>query len=161
VRRAAWIIAIALMTSSAWSSERGCITPELAVKHVNKDVCLMAHVYDVIELADGTRFLDLCSPLTTDAECRFTVVSLKSDRNDVGDLEQYRGLDIQLRGTIRPFNARTEMVLSRERQFHGGSEKFHPNPALLKGYSAEDHNTAFADRAASSSRHSSSFSQRH
>ena len=161
MRRAAWIIALALMTSSAWSSEKSCITPELASKHLNKDVCLMAHVYDVIELADGTRFLDLCSPLTTDAECRFTVVSLKGDRKDVGDLEQYRGLDIQLRGTIRPFNTRTEMVLSRERQFHGGSEKFRPNPTLLKGYSAENHNTAFTDRAAGSNRHSSSFSQRH
>ena len=161
MRRAAWIIALALMTSSAWSSEKSCITPELASKHLNKDVCLMAHVYDVIELADGTRFLDLCSPLTTDAECRFTVVSLKDDRKDVGDLERYRGLDIQLRGTIRPFNTRTEMVLSRERQFHGGSEKFHPNPTLLKGYSAENHNTAFTDRAAGSNRHSSSFSQRH
>ena len=41
--------------------------------------------------------------LTTDSECRFTVVSLNADRKDVGDLEQYRGLDIQLRGTIRPF----------------------------------------------------------
>lgn len=161
MRRAAWIIAIALMTSPAWSSEKSCITPELAGKHVNKDVCMMAHVYDVIQLSDGTRFLDLCSPLTSDVECRFTVVSLKSDRNDVGDLEHYRGLDIQLRGTIRPFNTRTEMVLSRERQFHGGSEKFRPNPALLKGYSAETHNTAFNDRAASSNRHSSSFGRRH
>ena len=161
MRRAAWIIAIAFVAPSLWAAEKGCITPELAGQHVNKNVCLMAHVYDVIELSDGTRFLDLCSPLTTDAECRFTVVSLKSDREDVGDLEQYRGLDIQLRGTIRPFNMRTEMVLSRERQFHGGSEKFRPNPALLKGYSAEGHNTAFPDRAAGSSRHSSSFSQRH
>ena len=160
MRRVAWIFALVLIAPAAWAKKNGCITPDLAGQHLNKDVCLMAHVYDVIELSDGTRFLDLCSPLTTDSECRFTVVSLNADRKDVGDLEQYRGLDIQLRGTIRPFNARTEMVLSRERQFHGGSEKFRPNPALLKGYSAENHNTAFPDRAAAS-RHSSSFSQRH
>ena len=160
MRRVAWIIALALIPPPVWAKNNGCITPELAAQHLNKDVCLMAHVYDVIELSDGTRFLDLCSPLTTDSECRFTVVSLYADRKDVGDLEQYRGLDIQLRGTIRPFNTRMEMLLSRERQFHGGSEKFHANPALLKGYWAEKHSTAFSDRAAAS-RHSSSFSQQH
>jgi hypothetical protein len=160
VRHVAWLIALALITPAARARDNGCITPDLASQHVNKDVCLMAHVYDVIELSDGTRFLDLCSPLTTDSECRFTVVSFHADRKDVGDLEQYRGLDIQLRGTIRPFNTRMEMVLSRERQFHGGSEKFRPNPTLLKGFSAENHNTAFTDHAVNS-RHSSSFSQRH
>ncbi len=31
---------------------------------VDKDVCITAHVYDVVELADGTRFLDICTPAT-------------------------------------------------------------------------------------------------
>ena len=33
---------------------------------VNKDVCVTAHVYDVVQLPDGTRFLDVCTPDTTD-----------------------------------------------------------------------------------------------
>ncbi len=55
-----------------------------AGQHLNQDVCIRAHVYEVIELADGTRFLDVCSPETSDAACHFTIVSLREDRKEVG-----------------------------------------------------------------------------
>lgn len=139
------------------AAERPCIAPEDAARHLNRDVCVAAHIYDVVELADGTRFLDVCSPETPDEQCRFSIVSLREDRREVGDLSEYKGREVRIRGVIRPFNARTEMVLSHERQFRGGSEKFRPNPALLKGFSAEDHGTAFRDPTLRASRHRSAF----
>ncbi len=39
-----------------------CITPDDAAKLINKDVCINVHVYDVVELPDGTRFMDVCAP---------------------------------------------------------------------------------------------------
>jgi hypothetical protein len=51
------------------------LTADEATKLVNKDVCVTAHVYDVVELPDGTRFLDVCTPETTDDQCRFTIVT--------------------------------------------------------------------------------------
>ncbi len=45
---------------------RPCIPADqamkMATKILNKDVCISAHIYDVVELPDGTRFLDVCSP---------------------------------------------------------------------------------------------------
>jgi len=35
-----------------------------ASKLLNKDVCIAAHVYDVVELPNGTRYLDVCTPQT-------------------------------------------------------------------------------------------------
>jgi hypothetical protein len=138
-----------------------CYKTEDAVEHQNKDVCITAHVYDVVELSDGTRFLDVCSAETPDEQCRFTIMSMSVDRKDVGDLSQYRQQDIEIRGVIRPFEGRSEIILSHARQFRGGAEKFHPNPALLKGFSAEDSKTAFSDPAQRSGHHRSMFKTVH
>jgi hypothetical protein len=61
-----------------------CYSPEDALLHQNKDVCVAAHIYDVVKLADGTRFLDLCGPETPDEVCRFTVMSANGDRKKRG-----------------------------------------------------------------------------
>lgn len=116
---------------------RPCVTAEEAAKLLDKDVCISAHVYDVVQLADGTRFLDVCSPETPDEACRFTIVSLREDSEDVGELTRYRDMDVQVRGIVRPMHGRAGMVLSHARQFSGGPPKFRPNPRLAHGFSAE------------------------
>lgn len=150
-----------LLSSIALRGARTCYSPGEALTHENKDVCVTAHVYDVIELSDGTRFLDLCSPETPDSECIFTVMSLNSDRKEVGDLDQYREHDIELRGVVHAYRGRGEILLSHARQFHGGAEKFHPNPALLHGFSADNGKPAFSDPAMRSGRHRSIFKTAH
>jgi hypothetical protein len=137
---------VLLLPASVYAG-RVCFTPEEALSHPSKDVCVAAHVYNVVELADGTRVLDVCSPKTPDADCHFTVVSLKADRKDVGDLEPYLGQDIRIRGVIHPVNGRAEILLSNARQFHGGAEKFRPNPELMKGFSAGDNKPPVNDPA--------------
>jgi hypothetical protein len=144
-------------TATTLFAARACYTPDDALAHENKDVCVSAHVYDVVELADGTRFLDVCSPETADEQCRFTVMSMNADRRDVGELNQYRQQDIQIRGVIHPFAGRAEIILSHARQFHGGGEKFRPNPALIKGFSAENSKPAVNDPALRSGHHRSMF----
>ena len=114
-----------------------CVPADQAAKMVNKDVCVSAHIYDVVELPDGTRFLDVCSPETPDDKCRFTVVSLREDREDVGELKKYRDMDVQIRGIVRPMHGRAGMVLSHARQFYGGPPKFKPNPLLARGFNAD------------------------
>jgi hypothetical protein len=124
---------------------RPCVTADQAAQMVNKDVCISAHVYDVVELPDGTRFLDVCSPDTTDDKCRFTVVSLWEDREDVGELRKYRDMDVQIRGLVQPMHGRAGMVLSHARQFNGGPPKFKPNPMLAHGFSADQGRTPVSD----------------
>jgi hypothetical protein len=114
-----------------------CVTADEATKLIDKDVCVSAHIYDVVELPDGTRFLDVCTPDTTDEKCRFTIVSLWEDREDVGELRKYRDMNVQVRGIVRPMHGRAGMVVSHARQFYGGPPKFKPNPRLAHGFNAE------------------------
>lgn len=144
----------ASLSAAAWAA-RACYPADEAAAHANKDVCIAAHVYDVVEIADGTRFLDVCRPRASDADCRFTILSPKADRNEVGDLEQYRDSDVQVRGVVRAAGKRSEIILSDARQFHGGKEKFRPNPALMKGFSAQDAKAPLPDPAFRGGRSSS------
>ncbi len=116
---------------------QNCMNAEEASKNLNKDVCITAHVYDVVELPDGTRYLDVCAPQTPDESCHFTIVSLRQDRREVGDLLRYRNTDVRIRGTVQPMRGRFGMLLSHAHQFYGGPPKFKPNPKLLHGFDAE------------------------
>ena len=132
-------IAVALALASclpASSAPKPCVPVEQASSAVNKDVCISAHIYDVVELPDGTRFLDVCPPKTSDEECRFMIVSLREDRQEVGELRKYRDMDVQVRGIVRPMHGRAGMLLSHSRQFSGGPPKFRPNPQLVRGFDA-------------------------
>ncbi len=134
-----------LVVTACFASTRPCYTPEEAVEHAGKDICLAAHVYDVVESEDGTRYLDVCEPGKPEESCRFTVMSLEADRKEVGQLESVREQDVRLRGVVHTVHGQSMMVLSHARQFHDGAEKFRPNPELLSGFSAGNGATAFRD----------------
>jgi hypothetical protein len=157
MRRIVWLClvlgAMAVSAPRCLAGSRLCYVPLEAGQHLNQDVCIHAHVYDVIELADGTRFLDVCSPETSDADCHFTIISLRQDRKEVGGLESLRSHEIEIRGTVHSFAERSGIILSAARQLHGGAEKFHPNAALIKGFSAADSKSAFDDPAFRSGGH--------
>jgi hypothetical protein len=138
-RRLSWFVFLAavLPASALAGSQKPCMTADQASKLLNKDVCVSAHIYDVVQLPDGTRFLDVCTPQTPDDACRFTIMSLWEDREDVGELRKYRDMDVQIRGIVRPMHGRAGMVLSHARQFYGGPPKFKPNPMLARGFNAQ------------------------
>jgi hypothetical protein len=142
-----WVVPlIALSPALAFAGKpKLCVTADEATKLVNKDVCVSAHIYDVVTLPDGTRFLDVCSPQTPDEQCRFTIVSLWEDRDEVGELRKYRDMDVQVRGIVRPMHGRVGMVLSHARQFYGGPPKFKPNPRLARGFSADQSRPPVSD----------------
>jgi hypothetical protein len=151
-------LAVAFSAAPGQAVSKPCFAIAEAAQHLNRDVCLSAHVYDVIELADGTRFLDVCSPETSDEACHFTIISLRQDRKEVGSLQELRGQQIEIRGVVHSFSGRAGIILSAPRQLHGGAEKFRPNPALMKGFSAADGKSAFDDPAFKSGGHKHSSS---
>src|ERR1035438_9836631 len=131
------MLALALATAVAQAApQKTCLNADQASKLINKDVCVSAHIYDVVQLPDGTRFLDICSPQTPDEACRFTIISLWDDHDQVGELRKYRDADVQIRGIVRSMHGRAGMVLSHARQFYGGPPRFKPNPALARGFTA-------------------------
>lgn len=145
--RVSWITLLVLALSPAVlaGKPKPCVPADQAAQKMNKDICVSAHIYDVVELPDGTRFLDVCSPETPDDQCRFTITSLWEDRDDVGDLGKYRNMNVEIRGIVRPMHGRAGMVLSHARQFYGGPPKFRPNPQLLHGFGADQQQPPFND----------------
>ena len=131
-----------LASVPTWAAH-ACISPDQALQHVDKNTCVTAHVYRVVDAARGTHFLDVCSPQTPDADCHFFVVSFGRDRKSVGDLQALVNQTIHIRGTVQTIQGRADIVLSSQRQLHGGKEKFHPNPQLVKSFSAENGGQGF------------------
>ncbi len=127
------------------ANPKPCVPADEASKLLNKDVCVTAHVYDVVELPNGTRFLDVCTPQTPDDACRFTIVSMAEDRDDVGELKRYKDMDVRIRGLVQPMHGRAGMVLSHARQFSGGPPKFRPNPRLAYGFNGEQSRPPVSD----------------
>jgi hypothetical protein len=142
---AAFAIALLIAPVVLHGSTKPCISADAAVQKLNKDLCISVHVYDVVQVEDGTRFLDVCSPQTSDNQCRFTVVSLWEDRDTVGDLSSYRDKDVTLRGTVQAMTGRSAMVLSHSRQFFGGLPRFRPNPLLAGGFAADQSRPPLSD----------------
>ena len=147
LQRLRWLVlcAAALAPFAFAAREKPCVTADEATKFVNNDVCVTAHIYDVVELPNGTRYLDVCTPDTTDERCRFTIVSMFEDRDEVGELRKYRDMDVHVRGIVRPMHGRAGMVLSHARQFYGGPPKFRPNPKLIRGFNADADRPAIND----------------
>ena len=128
-----FMLVIALAPAVALAGkQKPCVTAEEASKLIDKDVCVTAHVYDVVELPDGTRYLDVCPPQTPDEQCRFTIVSLWEDREDVGELRKYRDMDVQVRGIVRPMHGRAGMVVS----LRGSSTAVRPSSNPTRGWRA-------------------------
>jgi hypothetical protein len=137
---------LASAPAHAGKQQKPCVPPDQAAQQMNKDTCVQAHVYDVVELPDGTRFLDVCTPQTPDAQCRFTIVSLREDRDTVGDLQKMRDADIEIRGIVQQMHGgRARLMLSHARQFYGGPPKFKPNPRLARGFTGEAEKPPLAD----------------
>jgi len=134
--------------------------PSTSSTSPNQDICIQAHIYEVVELTDGTRFLDVCPPATSDTDCRFLLMSLNEDRDEVGDLSRFRNRDVQIRGTIRIYRGRFGMKISHARQFDGGPEKFRPNPKLLHDFNGQSDRMPVRDPALRSSGRHRSFMDR-
>lgn len=144
--RSAALVLLLAAALPAWARKpQLCITADQAVGLLHKDVCVSAHIYDVVELPDGTRYLDICSPETSDDNCRFTLVSFFEDRDEVGELNRYRDMDVRVRGLVEPMHGRAGIVLSHVRQFYGGPPRFRPNPRLVRGFDAEAEHPAVHD----------------
>ena len=139
------ICALMLPMTAFARNQKPCVTPDDATKNLNKNICVQAHVYDVVELPDGTRFLDVCTPQTPDDKCRFTIMSLRQDRDTVGDLEKLRDANIEVRGIVSAMHGRSGMMLSHARQFYGGPPKFRPNPRLARGFTGDSEKPPIRD----------------
>jgi len=81
--------------------------------------------------AKGVHFIDFCEDQMA---CPFTVVVFPSDLKDVGDVRRLTGHVIEIRGPVKLYDGRAEIILNRVSQVSGGSTLIPPMP---KNYDVE------------------------
>jgi hypothetical protein len=108
-----------------------CLSIQSASQHVGETKCVMGKVLRVKVGARGVHFVDFCQEQMA---CPFTVVVFPHDLKDVGDVRRLAGRMIEIRGPVKLYNGRAEIILSRVSQLTGGSTLI---PPLPKNYDVE------------------------
>lgn len=108
-----------------------CLPIREARQHVGENKCITGKVLRVKAGARGVHFVDFCEE---QAACPFTVVVFPHDLKDVGDVRRLTGRMIEIRGPVKLYDGRAEIILNRVSQITGGSTLI---PPLPKNYDVE------------------------
>jgi hypothetical protein len=122
-------LAVLLSATAALASD--CLPIHEAKQHVGETKCVTGKVLRVKVGAKGVHFVDFCEDQMS---CPFTVVVFPHDLKDVGDVRRLAGRMIEIRGPVKLYNGRAEIVLTRVSQLTNGSTLI---PPLPKNYDVE------------------------
>ncbi len=106
-------------------SYAACIPFDQARDHLGETECVTGKVVRVKEGNRGVRFLDFCEDYRL---CTFTVVVFPYDLKKIGDVRQLAGKMIEIRGEIKEYDDRAEIVLENSKQLGGGAMSLPPLP---------------------------------
>ena len=123
------IVAAYASPLSAVSSD--CLPIQQAGQHVGETKCVTGKVLKVKVGSRGVHFLDFCEDQMA---CPFTVVVFSHDLKDVGDVRRLAGRTIEIRGAVKSYDGRAEIILNRVSQISGGALLI---PPLPKDYDVE------------------------
>ena len=102
-----------LPTVLAEEKESQCISFRDAKEHVGRNTCVVGKVDHVYESRNGNLFINFCADWRS---CRFSAVVFRSDVAKFPNLEKYEGKMVELRGQIKLYQGRAEMVINRPEQ---------------------------------------------
>jgi hypothetical protein len=117
-----------------------CLSIQEAAKHIGETKCITGKVLKVKVGNKGVHFLDFCEDQMA---CPFTVVVFADDLKDVGDVRLFSGRTIEIRGTLKMYDGRPEIILNRISQVEGGAAMI---PPLPKNYDVENRGRFSAGR---------------
>lgn len=109
-----------------------CVPIQEAGEHVGETKCVTGKVHRVKVGAKGVHYLDFCED---QAACPFSVVVFSHDLKDVGDVRRLAGRTIEIRGDVKLYDGKPEIILKRIGQINGGAAMI---PALPKNYDVEN-----------------------
>lgn len=124
------LLSIVLVPASAGAAD--CISIREASQHIGETKCVTGRVVRVKVGVKGVHFLDFCED---EMACPFTVVVFSHDLKDVGDVRRLTGRTIEVRGALKVYDGRPEIILSRISQIEGGAAMI---PPLPKNYDVEN-----------------------
>jgi len=125
------IAVLALLLSPASARAADCLRIHEAAQHIGATKCIIGKVVRVKVGEKGVHFLNFCEDAMA---CPFTVVVFANDLKDVGDVRGLAGRTIEIRGTLKAYDGRPEIILSRISQIEGGAAMI---PPLPKNYDVE------------------------
>jgi hypothetical protein len=129
-RPALFLAALAIFSKPLFAAS-DCLPIREAQQHVGETKCVTGKVLRVKAGAKGVHFVDFCEDQMA---CPFTVVVFPHDLKDVGDVRRLTGQMIEIRGPVKLYDGRAEIILSRVSQLTGGSTLI---PPLPKNYDVE------------------------
>lgn len=77
--------------------------------HIGETALVTGTIVEVFTSATNTTFLDYCANYKT---CPFTAVIFSSDKSKFPNLFQYQGKEIMIKGEIKTYQGRAEIILS-------------------------------------------------
>jgi hypothetical protein len=120
-----------LFFAAPFLSASDCLPIQQAGQHVGETKCVTGKVLKVKAGSKGVHFLDFCEDQMA---CPFTVVVFSHDLKDVGDVRRLAGHMIEIRGAVKSYDGRAEIILNRVSQISGGTLLI---PPLPKDYDVE------------------------
>ena len=132
VKLSAPITLLTLLIVSPFLSANDCLPIHEARQHIGETKCVTGKVLKVNVGVKGVHFLDFCEDQMA---CPFVVVVFPSDLKDVGDVRRLEGRTIEIRGAVRLYDNRPEIILNRISQITGGAAMI---PRLPKNYDVEN-----------------------
>jgi hypothetical protein len=126
------VLIVLALFSVQMVSAADCLAIHEAGNHIGENKCVTGKVVRVKVGAKGVHFLDFCED---ELACPFTVVVFANDLKDVGDVRHLSGHSIEIRGALKVYDGRPEIILSRISQIEGGLAMV---PPLPKNYDVEN-----------------------
>ncbi|HET8825796.1 MAG TPA: hypothetical protein VFM77_11750 [Terriglobales bacterium] len=111
-----------LLSTPAFCSD--CIPFDQAYKHIGETHCVTGKVVRV-QASRKAHYLDFCEDYRL---CPFSVVIFSHDMKNVGDVRQLAGRVIEIRGEIKEYNDRAEIILDNRKQLSGQAAMLPPLP---------------------------------
>ncbi len=102
-----------------------CIPFDQARNHLDETQCVTGKVIRVQAGERGVHYLDFCEDYRL---CSFTVVVFQHDLQKVGDVRQLAGKVVEIKGEIKDYDDRAEIVLESSRQLNNGLMRLSPLP---------------------------------
>ena len=102
-----------------------CIPFDQAQKHIGESQCVTGKVIRVAAGEHGEHYLDFCDDYRL---CSFSVVVFSYDLKNVGDVRQLAGKVIEIRGDVKEYADRAEIVLESNKQLGGNVTVLPPLP---------------------------------
>jgi hypothetical protein len=127
-----YALAVAIFFAAPLMSASECIAIGDAGKHIGETRCVSGRVLKVKVGEKGVHFLDFCEDQMA---CPFTVVVFSHDLKDVGDVRRLAGHIIEIKGAVKLYDGRAEIILNRASQISGGAAMLPPIP---KNYDVEN-----------------------